>query len=276
MNLTQRARADWLRWNEVPFKMYNVPNINEVVNKWKSDEYMVKKFGDHMQRVTTSMSNHFRFFRLQRRMAQRPVGDFKPPTGHRDMTFAEYLQHAKDADKQDLETDHFYLQLNSVGHNKWILDDLTVFRPEPSFFVADKKQNRGSNCRFGARGIIASNHWDGGRNFVTILRGAKRYILLPPSECRVLDLYPRGHPEGRHSKADWSQLNLTEYPKLAEARATEVVLSAGEVLYIPSYWFHYIISTGVSFQCNTRSGNAFRGRDDLEACGEVQSRFKNH
>lgn len=93
------------------------------------------------------------------------------------------------ADKNDVETDHYYLQLNSVGTKRWILDDLTAFRPEKSFFIADPKQNRGANCRFGARGITASNHWDGGRNFVSILRGAKRYILLPPSECSSVYLY---------------------------------------------------------------------------------------
>ena len=62
---------------------------------------------------------------------------------------------------------------------------------------------------------------------------------------------------------------------LASFQATEVVLTAGEALYIPSYWFHYIISTGVSFQCNTRSGNAFRGRADLFKCGEVGPALTN-
>jgi ribosomal protein L16 Arg81 hydroxylase len=47
----------------------------------------------------------------------------------------------------------------------------------------------------------------------------------------------------------------------------QVVLEAGDVLYIPSYWFHYIISTGITAQCNTRSGNAVRGRDTLTQCG---------
>ena len=59
-NVTQRARADWLRFNEVPFKLINIPNINEVVGKWASDDYMIRRFGDEQQRVTTSKSNHFR------------------------------------------------------------------------------------------------------------------------------------------------------------------------------------------------------------------------
>ena len=35
-----------------------------------------------------------------------------------------------------------------------------------------------------------------------------RYIILPPSECRSLELYPRVHPSARHSSVDWA--NLTQ------------------------------------------------------------------
>jgi hypothetical protein len=183
------------------------------------------------------------------------------------MPFSDWLDKAKKAEDNEVDTPHFYLQLNSVGSKKWILDDITDFQPKPNFFIADPKGNRGINCRFGSRGIIAEAHYDGGRNMVTMLRGAKRYILLPPSECKLLYLYPKQHPEGRHAKGDWSKLDLETYPEIAKARATEVVLKAGEVLYIPSYWFHYIISTTVTAQCNSRSGNAVRGRDIMTDCG---------
>ena len=46
-----------------------------------------------------------------------------------------------------------------------------------------------------------------------------------------------------------------------------MVVRAGEVLYIPSYWFHYIVSLDQSVQCNTRSGNAIRGREAISKCG---------
>ena len=67
---------------------------------------------------------------------------------------------------------------------------------------------------------------------LTEFPGAKRYILLPPSECKLLYLYPRGHPEctyvhrhvemlmldaDRHSEVDWSKLDLEKYPLLKEA-----------------------------------------------------------
>ena len=41
----------------------------------------------------------------------------------------------------------------------------------------------------------------------------------------------------------------------------------GEVLYIPSYWFHYIVSQDASIQCNARSGKGRDGLEAIEECG---------
>jgi hypothetical protein len=41
----------------------------------------------------------------------------------------------------------------------------------------------------------------------------------------------------------------------------------GEMLYIPSFWFHYIVSQDASIQCNARSGDSDIGRKDITKCG---------
>jgi hypothetical protein len=47
-----------------------------------------------------------------------------------------------------------------------------------------------------------------------------------------------------------------------------------QVLYIPSHWFHYIISLQKSSQCNVRSGVAteghphFGGQQDVLTCAD--------
>ncbi|CAM9869379.1 unnamed protein product, partial [Laminaria digitata] len=38
------------------------------------------------------------------------------------------------------------------------------------------------------------------------------------------------------------------------APALETVLEAGEFLYVPSFWYHYIVSERYNVQCNARSG----------------------
>ncbi len=81
-------------------------------------------------------------------------------------------------------------------------------------------------------------------------------------------MLPRGHPSARHSAVVWSNLTeVSQYPNLMSSRATEVVLSMGELLYLPSYWFHYIISQDASIQCNARSGESTEGKEYIEKCG---------
>lgn len=104
---------------------------------------------------------------------------------------------------------------------------------------------QGILCRFGMAGIIAESHYDAGRNFIAMINGTKRYILSPPSECDRLFLLKEG-PSARHSSVDWSDPAVI--PSLAPARAVEVVIRTGDVLYVPAMWFHYIISLDTNIQ----------------------------
>ena len=67
---------------------------------------------------------------------------------------------------------------------------------------------------------------------------------------------------------------MSLHPDIWGAQSTEVVVSGGDVLYIPGYWFHYIISQDASIQCNGRSGDSSIGREAISDCGfydEVES-----
>ena len=59
---------------------------------------------------------------------------------------------------------------------------------------------------------------------------------------------------------------------MAQAVGTEVVLSMGEVLYLPSFWFHYIVSQDASIQCNARTGTAEHGKEIIQQCESRQKR----
>jgi hypothetical protein len=162
--------------------------------------------------------------------------------------------------------------------NRWIYGELPLFdkdgarsglgpdatRDETSFFLMDASQQRGIHCRFGMPGIIAEAHYDGGRNFITMQRGRKRYILAPPSECGNLHLLRDG-PSSRHSEIDWS--DPAHIPRLSKALALEIIIEAGDALYVPAFWFHYITSLDVNIQCNTRSGTPTLYKDELAKCG---------
>merc|ERR1712072_1166397 len=89
----------------------------------------------------------------------------------------------------------------SEDPNVFVRNDLPVFGvTEANFFVTVPQSNKGIQCRFGMRGVIAEAHYDGGRNMVAMLKGNKRYILAPPRACKGLQIIAeREHPSYRHS-----------------------------------------------------------------------------
>ena len=125
------------------------------------------------------------------------------------------------------------------------------------------------------RGIIAEAHYDSGRNMVAMIKGAKRYILAPPSACKKLGIISDvKDPSYRHSLIDWSDINQATDRGFDTVDAIDTIVQAGEVLYIPSYWFHYIVSLKYSIQCNSRSGSPpnGEGQADIESCVGPQQR----
>ena len=54
-------------------------------------------------------------------------------------------------------------------------EDLTIFSTSTNNdFVTNVARNKGIQCRFGMRGIIAECHYDSGKNMVAMLKGKKR------------------------------------------------------------------------------------------------------
>ena len=126
---------------------------------------------------------------------------------------------------------------------------------------------------------------------VAMIRGAKRYILSPPNQCSKLGIFTQKQsPIYRHSLLNFGHIQYLHQDgnnsgaagmspeerawleRAATAQSVETVLKQGEVLYIPSHWFHYIISLQKSAQCNVRSGidkegnPRFGGRRQVEEC----------
>lgn len=72
-----------------------------------------------------------------------------------------------------------------MGH--YIFDELPFYQPiKSNIFLKDPKQQRGIHCRFGMRGDIAENHYDGGRNMIGLFGGKRRYILAHPDQCDTM------------------------------------------------------------------------------------------
>ena len=90
---------------------------------------------------------------------------------------------------------------------------------------------------------------------------------FPTHEGEALALFKNGHPSARHSQVDYTKPDLEQFPQFAQANANEVILQPGDVLYLPTHWFHFIVSLELNFQCNARSGVGDEYSDVINACG---------
>lgn len=136
---------------------------------------------------------------------------------------------------------------------RYVFDELPFFQPQNDnrneIYLGNPRLQKGIHCRFGMKGVIAENHFDAGRNSIAVLGGRRRYILSHPRQCPNLALLPKGHESARHSAVDYANPDVEKYPEFAnDALANEVVLEAGQVLYLPTFWFHYIVSLDLNFQ----------------------------
>ena len=193
----QRAMAEKYRNAELPFKVYNVPDIDQVSELW-SLSYLKKKMKTKL-RVERSEDNHFMYFKVGR---HHPDG-WEPPQTVTTSSFDQWLEKAMRADKEqwDSEQEHFYLTIGTTNRREksfWN-KDLAIFSTEKNnFFITRVERNKGIQCRFGMRGVIAESHYDAGRNMVAMLKGAKRYVLSPPEACPYLGIISNTkHPSYR-------------------------------------------------------------------------------
>jgi hypothetical protein len=90
----------------------------------------------------------------------------------------------------------------------------------------------------GPDGTLTSLHHDLTNNFIAQLAGRKHVKLLPAAE--VGRLYNHQHVFSQIPDLDAPALDANLYPRLAGARAYDLVLEPGEILFVPLAWWHQV------------------------------------
>jgi len=96
----------------------------------------------------------------------------------------------------------------------------------------------------GPAGTVTSLHHDLTNNFIVQLVGRKRLKILPAAE--VGRLYNHQHVFSQIADLDDPALDASLYPRLIGARAYEVVLEPGEIIFMPLAWWHQVKSLDFS------------------------------
>ena len=117
--------------------------------------------------------------------------------------------------------------------------------------------NRGAKVEIyigGPGGSFPVLHWDGMSThaFLMQLHGLKQYWMWPPDDQALM--YPKEGPEWNLSPIrDVVNPDLEKYPLFAKARCSTLVLEPGEMLFVPSRWWHTakMLSPSVTLSTNT-------------------------
>ncbi|KWB76686.1 hypothetical protein WL40_00125 [Burkholderia ubonensis] len=130
---------------------------------------------------------------------------------------------------------HYMQQKNMADHFPELIDDV-----EYVDFI-DKGLIRDVNFWFGQRDSCIPLHFDTFDNLLVQLRGTKSVRLLAPSQSPFL--YPGRDGAEFASKVDIDAPDLARYPLFSRAAVDYTFrLNPGEILYLPAFWWHYIVT----------------------------------
>jgi hypothetical protein len=153
---TELHKALNYRNAELPFIVYNTPEVESVVKRWDDLNYLNEKIGPKRKyKTSTSEDNHFMYYNRPDNKGQykdqlgRP---WKKPTGQTDMTFREWIEKATVEHNKSLEErEHYYFRVSTDGPSHWLFDELPFFQPKKSFFMVQPSDQKGIHCRFGMK-----------------------------------------------------------------------------------------------------------------------------
>lgn len=119
------------------------------------------------------------------------------------------------------------------------------------------------NFWFGEENVTAYTHYDTSHNLHALIYGKKKFLLFPPASHSELGLHPCLHQFYRQVHVDVLNAQVV---KNLHTRALDVTLNPGEVLYIPPYWFHCVVTMETSISLNVWSNSeSFLAMEDIFA-----------
>ncbi|WP_425334920.1 cupin-like domain-containing protein [Myxococcus stipitatus] len=91
----------------------------------------------------------------------------------------------------------------------------------------------------GPHGASSPLHYDTRDNLHVLLRGHKRFLLFAPDQSPLM--YPHAEDGAQHlSRIDVERVDRRAFPRFGRARGLRCVLGPGEVLYLPTRWWHQV------------------------------------
>ena len=197
--------ADWKA-----FSLWSIDYLNTVV-------------GDKEFNVNVSKNKIFTF--------DPETEDTFPSTKMQFTDFTDWILQEKKADQ------YYYLQQHPI---ETFFPELFPDIEIPDYF--NKKLFMLANLWIGTGGNTTPLHWDGAQNLLCQVRGRKRVLLFEPKQTPFLYPYSVDSKTPHMSHLNIDKPDLEKFPKFQKAKYIEYILEPGEMLFIPTFWWHQVYS----------------------------------
>ena len=192
-------------------------------SKWSFD-YFAQRFGEREVEVQFGRNND-------------PKYEMNSIAHKRKIKFGEYVEMVRNSG----ESNDFYMTANNDSLNREALTELWDDIGELPEYMTEGEKRQGFFW-FGPAGTVTPFHHDLTNNFMMQIIGRKKIKLIAPCELPRLNNL-------RHCFTDVDgngEIDLQKYPAMAGVPVRECVLEAGEILFLPVGWWHYVEGLDVS------------------------------
>ena len=178
-------------------------------------------------------------------------GDYPDPDNYRperrllnDMTLREYIKSLRSLSERDTPpyAGNFTLPIEFLG---------SLGASMPDYYSAERLE--APTVWLGVKGCITPLHRDSSDNFAIQLLGRKRWTIFPPQDAPYLYMSSVSQSKGMDfaaSAIDLRRPDLARFPEFRNAKGITFELCAGEMLYVPMGWGHYVENLELSLMVN--------------------------
>ncbi|XP_054469804.1 bifunctional peptidase and (3S)-lysyl hydroxylase JMJD7 [Anoplopoma fimbria] len=239
---------DWIGPNK-PCIIRNACSHWPALSRW-TPEYLREKVGSKVISVAVTPNG----------LADAVNGDRFVMPEERRMSFSSMLDLIEGKPIREQQSGVFYVQKQSSN----LLSELSELTDDVDSHVSWMSAALGKlpdavNFWLGEASAVTSMHKDHYENLYCVISGEKTFILLPPTDRPFIPygVYQpavyRQRDDGEFEVVDqsdsekvpWIPLDpldpdLDRYPEYRRARPLRCSVKAGEMLYLPSLWFHHV------------------------------------
>jgi len=231
--------------------------------KWADMSYIMGLMKGKNVLVKRSPNDKFRYFDLKKNVGKF---DFREPLKEEQMTLDAFMEE-RERILNEGRPERMYCQETLSGHGE-LASEFTSWRWELLIRVctACGWGLPDSNELFiGMRGVVTPLHFDERENLFFQVRGRKELVTFPFIDYTRLYPFPTTHPCDRQSMVgDPRNPDLDAFPRFPEAVGHHAILEAGDLLYLPYGWWHWLrnidhLAVSVSFWSTTPATNLSEG-----------------